>query len=93
MVKQNVFDLICDIKKEFETVFELKKTVFENIGDTPEEPNKDCAAEKSNKTEITVSFGVSIRYEKYPLYEAFESARSALFDIAKGVSDKKIQWR
>lgn len=86
--EKNVFDLICDIKKEFEMAFELKKTISEDTGDTHEEPNKDDAAEKSNETEITVSFGVSIRYEKYPLYEAFESARNALFGIAKGGSDK-----
>lgn len=31
----------------------------------------------------TVSFGISIQYEKYPLYEALANARRLLFDAAK----------
>lgn len=31
----------------------------------------------------TVSFGIAIRYVRFPLYEAFESSRSALFGVAK----------
>lgn len=41
----------------------------------------------------SLSFGVSICYYKHPLYEALESARHLLFDVAKGVGDKKaVAW-
>lgn len=42
----------------------------------------------------SLSFGVSICYYKHPLYEALESARHLLFDVAKGVDDKKaVAWK
>ena len=31
----------------------------------------------------TVSFGISIQYEKFPLYEALNHARNLLFGMAK----------
>ena len=43
--------------------------------------------------EASLSFGVSITYYKYPLYEALESARNLLFGKAKNIADKKaIAW-
>ena len=43
--------------------------------------------------DASLSFGISITYYKYPLYEAFESARTLLFDTAKKISQKKaIVW-
>ncbi|MCD6432864.1 MAG: hypothetical protein J7L21_02375, partial [Sulfurimonas sp.] len=39
-------------------------------------------------TESTLSFGVSLTYYKYPLYEALERARDALFNIAKEYGGK-----
>ena len=42
----------------------------------------------------SLSFGVSICYYKHPLYEALESARHLLFDVAKEVNDKKaVAWK
>lgn len=38
--------------------------------------------------ETTLSFGVSITYYKFPLYEALESSREALFAQAKKYEDK-----
>lgn len=38
----------------------------------------------------TLSFGVAIRYEKFPLYEALEAARTALFGDAKKYPDKNV---
>lgn len=41
----------------------------------------------------SLSFGVSICYYKYPLYEALESARNLLFNVAKkGTVKNKIAW-
>lgn len=41
----------------------------------------------------SISYGLSISYYKYPLYEALESARKLLFDKAKNVDGKNaIAW-
>lgn len=46
-----------------------------------------------NKIEASLSFGVSISYYKYPLYEALESARNLLFGKAKNIKQKKaVAW-
>ncbi len=39
---------------------------------------------KTEKAKPSLSFGISINYYKYPLYEAFADARYLLFDVAKG---------
>lgn len=36
----------------------------------------------------SISFGVSVNYYKFPLYEAFEDARNLLFGTAKNFGDK-----
>ena len=46
-----------------------------------------------NKIEASLSFGVSISYYKYPLYEALEAARNLLFGKAKNIKQKKaVAW-
>lgn len=41
----------------------------------------------------SMSYGISINYHKYPLYETLESARNLLFDKAKNVPGKNaIAW-
>lgn len=48
---------------------------------------------EGNPIKASLSFGVSITYYKYPLYEALESARNLLFGKAKGIRDKKaVAW-
>lgn len=37
---------------------------------------------------VSISFGISIFYYKYPLYEAFKQAQYQLFGVAKGEKDK-----
>lgn len=45
--------------------------------------------DKDNKAiKASLSFGVSISYYKYPLYEALESARNLLFGRAKNIKGK-----
>lgn len=61
-----------------------EKNVFDVIEDIRKKFGEVFTDDKS----VTVSFGVSIRYEKYPLYEALESARNALFGTAKNYSGK-----
>ena len=46
-----------------------------------------------NEIRASLSFGVSISYYKYPLYEALESARNLLFGKAKNIQQKKaVAW-
>ena len=44
--------------------------------------------DKNKLIEASLSFGVSISYYKYPLYEALDNARHLLFDVAKKVANK-----
>ena len=54
---------------------------------------KGLIDDKGNEIKASLSFGVSISYYKYPLYEALESARNLLFDKAKGIEQKKaVAW-
>ena len=49
--------------------------------------------EKGSEIEASLSFGVSVSYFKYPLYEALETARNLLFGKAKGIKEKKaVAW-
>ena len=49
--------------------------------------------DEGNDIEASLSFGVSITYYKYPLYEALESARNLLFGKAKRIKQKKaVAW-
>jgi CRISPR-associated protein Cmr2 len=44
--------------------------------------------EGASEYKPSVSFGISVNYEKSPLYEALEEARIQLFDVAKKVNGK-----
>ena len=49
--------------------------------------------DKGKPIEASLSFGISMTYYKYPLYEALESARNLLFGKAKGFNEKKaVTW-
>lgn len=76
---KTIFDLIEKIDKEYE---QIQKIVAEkNI-----EVKKDG---KMEKVRTSMSYGVSIIYYKYPLYEAWEIARNMLFGVAKKQVDGK----
>lgn len=66
----SIFDLINNIDRSFSQV---QKVVA------------DCNLMDENNTPIaaSMSYGVSISYHKFPLYEALGSARTLLFDKAK----------
>jgi len=59
-----------------ETVFDLLNRLSDNY------------ATALGTEESTLSFGVSITYYKYPLYEALERARDTLFGVAKQYDGK-----
>jgi len=59
------------------------KTVFELLNTLSSDYQKALGTKES-----TLSFGVSITYYKYPLYEALERARETLFNVAKQYDGK-----
>ena len=77
----NIFQLIDDLEnKAFKKVHDLVGK--QNLND-----------KEGKEIEASLSFGVSITYHKYPLYEALESARKLLFERAKKAKQKKaIAW-
>ena len=74
----NIFQLLK--KLDTDSFGEVKRIVDECGLKTEDEKGIDIHA--------SLSFGVSITYYKYPLYEALESARNLLFDKAKNVKGK-----
>jgi len=70
---ENIFSLMEDISKVFDKLFEAY--------------NQDLAGQGIQE-QATLSFGVSITYYKYPLYEALEESRNLLFDKAKNTGEK-----
>lgn len=82
LYSKNIFDLLNDIDNCFEPV---KSYVN----------GKSLIDKDTNKTIVpSMSYGVSITYYKFPLYEALASARHLLFGVAKNVDGKNaIAWR
>ena len=70
---KTVFDLCKALSSEFEEKV-AKNSQIEAFIDPYQPPS--------------LSFGVSIQYEKYPLYEAFDNANYLLFEKAKKISHK-----
>ena len=86
---KNIFDLLNEIDECFkpvkDKVMECKLRINDNINDETENNN--------NIIIPSMSYGVSITYYKFPLYEALKSARHLLFDVAKQVDGKNaIAW-
>ncbi len=77
----HIFNLLEDIEnKAFKGVHDIVKSLV----------LKD---NKGMDIEASLSFGVSITYRKYPLYEALESARNLLFGVAKEIKEKNaVAW-
>ena len=88
LVQKNIIDLLNDIDNKFVTVRETAKVYDKEQG-------KDVFLKKKEKNgkEIelipTMSYGVSVSYYKYPLYEAHNAAIGLLFDTAKKEVDHK----
>ena len=80
--KHTIFGLIDEIDKLYES------TVDKSI-----EPFRPYDKE-FNPLHTYLSYGLSISYYKYPLYEAFKDALNLLFDKAKKVKGKNaVAWR
>ena len=75
-----IFDLIEEIDEQYNK--QIQKIVEE----------RDITIEKDGKkikVKTSMSYGISIIYYKYPLYEAWEIARNMLFGVAKKQVDGK----
>ncbi len=78
---KQIFQLLDDIENQ------AFKGVQDKVGKLGLKDKDD------NLIKASLSFGVSITYYKYPLYEALESARNLLFGKAKGIKEKKaVAW-
>lgn len=77
-------------------VLTSKGSIFDLIKKLDEHYEKVQAFVAGKKKEIqtTMSYGISMTYYKYPLYEALEKARDALFDTAKNKIEGKnaVVW-
>jgi len=75
----------------FAPVVSNDKTVF-NLCDEISEKFNELFDSYETSPKPSVSFGVSISYYKYPLYEALENARNLLFDKAKSEPKNAIAF-
>ena len=67
-----------------------EKNIFDLISDIDQVFAKEFQEMKGNPS---LSYGISITYYKFPLYEAWKKAASLLFDKAKNVNGKNaIAW-
>ena len=83
------------IGKDGTHIFQLLDTIensaFKGVKDVVD--TKELKDDKGNVIKASLSFGISISYYKYPLYEALESARNLLFGEAKNINQKKaVAW-
>lgn len=83
---RNIFELISAIDELYISTVD-KRLDKVDLGRPKDKDNDD------KPINTTLSYGLSISYYKYPLYEALESARFLLFDKAKEAKDKNaIAW-
>lgn len=75
----------------FKLLDDIENNAFKGVKDVVDTLRiKD---DKGKEIKASLSFGVSISYYKYPLYEALESARNLLFGNAKNIEQKKaVAW-
>lgn len=82
---ESIFHLIMKIDKLFEEKILPDTRITEGIS------NWNASITKENRRKpvsLSMSFGISIAYYKYPLWESLETARTNLFEIAKSFPDK-----
>lgn len=82
------------VGKNHETIFELLQEIDDKYDPIKKQVvNYELTADGA-PVQTSMSYGVSITYYKYPLYEAWASARELLFDKAKKVTNKDaIAWK
>lgn len=91
------------VGKNHTTIFDLLDTIdrdcFSEVAKTIDglglETEKEVGGIKKRiEIKASLSYGISISYYKYPLYEALATARHLLFDVAKRIGEKNaIAWK
>lgn len=76
---KNILELIEEIDREYREI-----QIFVNKLNVEVENNEHIM----EPVQTSMSYGISIIYNKYPLYEAWEIARNMLFAKAKNISGK-----
>lgn len=77
----HIFSLLDDIENQ----------AFKGVQDAVGSLN--LKTDDGKEIKASLSFGVSISYYKYPLYEALEATRNLLFGKAKNINQKKaVAW-
>ncbi len=88
--EKNIIDLINEIDALY------KREVDGVLSENPDSDNQILRPtdEDGKYLHTTLSYGLSISYYKYPLYESLNTARSLLFDVAKRVDSKNaLAWK
>ncbi|MEI6139079.1 MAG: type III-B CRISPR-associated protein Cas10/Cmr2 [Mariniphaga sp.] len=82
---KTLFHLIRDIDKLFESELKKTKTICSFLDDW-----RDSATNGNRRKEVklSISYGISIAYHKFPLKESIETARKLLFEEAKMIKGK-----
>ena len=80
--KDTVFDFIKGVNGVFEEKF---RTYIDKI-----KKSNEAKADKDKTPVPSLSFGIMICYEKYPLYEALKYSADLLFDKAKSVKNCSV---
>lgn len=88
------------VGKGHTTIFQLLEKLdyeaFQPVRTAIDDCKLKTEDEKNQEIHASLSFGVSITYYKFPLYEALESARNLLFVNAKNIKGKNaivVDWR
>jgi len=77
---RNILDLVKNLDKEYQTI----RVKVENYH----------ILKEGKPLTTSMSYGISISYYKFPLYEALESARNLLFENAKHIEGKNaLAWK
>lgn len=86
---RNIFELLYEIDFLYE---EVDKKVGE-LGRPEQKVKRWDGVENTSEIHTSVSYGLSITYYKYPLYEALENAVDLLFGKAKNMPGKNaVAW-
>ena len=83
--EKTIFHLVQEIDELFKTKLEEAEKVTQFIGEWNGSITEN---NRRKKVDLSISFGISIGYHKYPLKESLETARKLLFDEAKMVTGK-----
>ncbi len=82
------------VGKTTQNIFELINGIDECFAPVADTINEYGLSFDNESIRASMSYGVSITYYNFPLYEAWEAARNLLFGVAKSVTKKDaIAWK